>query len=459
MTGCRAGASAMSERIVARYQSVSGAKPLPSSGMIRLALSAGPGKPPASGSVQIEWSPYRYRETASSAGLTTVRGIEWGKAYFTDEDGVTRVASEPILRELAARSYFWRRAWLFDDRDGALMSLGPADERVSSVVLSPAGAHPLTLRFSRKDGTLLEVSSPRFQLRFDRPASFLDASRPGREFAGTIAWTGLPTGDIPHAEVGGASVVFAAEAAPLPWTREAGMLLVPARIGGREVRLAVDATADGPLRLSAELAAQLPLKLENDAYGRRVGRGASLELGSAAYRSLSAEVVASLPGGADAAAGGCIYRETVVELDSAAKTLTLHDPSRWAPPEGYFRVVIDDDGDKPVAIVRNGSRELRLAEGSDTGSAALRIAEASADRAGLSKTRTAAGLNWGPQDLPPLTLEIARGEFDPGWGDDGRMGWEALAPFHVFIDMPRRWTYLRAAGRSAEPRAAGVPAH
>jgi hypothetical protein len=437
----------MAERIVARYQSASGAKPLPSRGMIRLALRAAPGRPPATGSVQIEWSPYRYRETTSSAGLTTVRGMESGKAYFTDEDGVTRVASEPILRELSTRSYFWRRAWLFDDRDGALISLGPADDRVASVVLSPAGANPLTLRFARKDGTLLEVSSPRFELRFDSPAAFLDQSHPGHPFPGTISWTGLPTGEIPHAEVGAGSAKFSGEAVPLAWTREGGALLVPARVGGLAVRLAVDAAADGPLRLSPELAGRLPLKFAEDVFGRRVARGASLELGGAAYPAISAEVVETIPGGADAAAGGCLYREAVVELDPSRRTLTLHDPARWAPPEGFFRTVIDDDGNRPVAIIRNGSRELRLAEGSETRGAALRIAEAAAARAGLANARTASELNWGPQDLPPLTLEIARGEFDPKWGDDGRMGWDALAPFHLFIDMPRRWSYLKAISR------------
>jgi len=108
--GCRLGASRMAQRVLARYQSVSGAKPLPSRGTVRLRLQSIPGRPSAAGSIQIDWSPYRYRETVSSAGLTTIRGIESGKAYFTDEDGVTRVASEPILRELTARTYFWRRA-------------------------------------------------------------------------------------------------------------------------------------------------------------------------------------------------------------------------------------------------------------------------------------------------------------------------------------------------------------
>jgi hypothetical protein len=46
-----------------------------------------------------------------------------------------------------------------------------------------------------------------------------------------------------------------------------------------------------------------------------------------------------------------------------------------------------------------------------------------------------------------MRVETVRGAFAPEWGDDGRMGWDALAPFHVFIDMPRRWTYLRLVGK------------
>jgi len=438
----------MASRVLARYQKVSGAKPLPSSGMIRLRLEPVDGHAPAAGTAEIEWAtPYRYRETVASAGLRTIRGVESGKAYFTDEDGVTRVASDPVLRELVTRSYFWRRAWLFDDRDRALVSLGPADDRTTSVVFRLANGNPLTLRFSRRDGGLLEASSPRFQLRFRSPSSFEDRSDSEKPFAGTIAWTGLPTGEIPHAEIGGGRARFGAGAAGTAWVRTGGALTVPARVGGVDVRLAIDAAADGPLRLSPALAARLPLRFVDDVFGRRVTTGAALEVASVAYPSLAAVVRDALPGGADAAAGGCLYREAVVELDPSGGELTLHDPAKWAPPDGYFKAVIDDDGDRPVAILRNGSRELRLAEGSDTGSAALRLSAASAERAGLGAAGTAAGLNWGPQDLPPLRVETVRGGFAPEWGDDGRMGYDALAPLHVFIDMGRRWTYLRPVTR------------
>ena len=51
-------------------------------------------------------------------------------------------------------------------------------------------------------------------------------------------------------------------------------------------------------------------------------------------------------------AGACLFREAVVELDLEQARLGLHDPARWAVPEGYVRIVTDDDDDRPVAIFR-----------------------------------------------------------------------------------------------------------
>src|SRR5262245_19656325 len=93
--GCGENApSRICARILDRYRKVSGAKPLPAGGMMCLRLASVAGTPAAWGAAEILWEPRRYRETVSSAGMTTVRGIESGKAYFTDEDGVTRVGSE-----------------------------------------------------------------------------------------------------------------------------------------------------------------------------------------------------------------------------------------------------------------------------------------------------------------------------------------------------------------------------
>src|SRR5262249_30331320 len=160
----------------------------------------------------------------------------------------------------ATRSYFWRRAWLFDDRDGSRLTLGPADDRTASVVLRSVDGNPLTLRFSRSDGSLVAASSPLFELTFRSADAFDDHSDAEKPFSGEIAWTGLPTAEIPHAEIGGGRARFGPAPSPAAWTRVGGALVVPARVGGLDVRLAVDAAADGPLRLSPALAARLPLR-------------------------------------------------------------------------------------------------------------------------------------------------------------------------------------------------------
>ena len=42
--------------------------------------------------------------------------------------------------------------------------------------------------------------------------------------------------------------------------------------------------------------------------------------------------------------GGPLFRETVLECDPVAGRLRFHDPTVWAPPDGYQRFIIDDDG-------------------------------------------------------------------------------------------------------------------
>ena len=137
--------------------------------MIRIRLARPAGEAGEPGHEEVLWEPWRYRDTVSSAGLTTVEGIESARAFFVDGDGVTRVASEPVLRDLLTRSYFWRRAWLFRDREKALLRLGPAQDDAVSVRLDVLGGNTLTLSFSGKDGRLLSARAPRFHLEFQSP--------------------------------------------------------------------------------------------------------------------------------------------------------------------------------------------------------------------------------------------------------------------------------------------------
>ncbi|HEY7368587.1 MAG TPA: hypothetical protein VIA29_01785, partial [Thermoanaerobaculia bacterium] len=67
------------------YRRASGAKPLGAAHLVQLRLLPPPGAPPeASGRGEIAWERNKYRESLSSQGLFTVRGIQSEKAYFTD---------------------------------------------------------------------------------------------------------------------------------------------------------------------------------------------------------------------------------------------------------------------------------------------------------------------------------------------------------------------------------------
>ncbi len=436
--------SRAASRILSKYREVSGAKPLTAGGMIRLKLLPADGKPRPTGLVEILWEPRRYRECASSAGMTTCRGIESGRAYFTDEDGVTRVVSDPVLRELFTRSYFWRRAWLFEDREHAWLRLGPADGATVSLSLRPEGGDPLLLIFAR-DGALRSARSPRFRLDFSSERSFRDESDPRRPVAGEVAWVGLPTGPIPQAYAGGERARFR-ESGEVAFESRGGVLVAPARLEGRPIRLAISGAADGPIRLAPALATRLALSFAPDVFGRSIAGGASLEVAGVDYPSVFVQRSEEMPAGADALAGGCLFREAIVEVDPARGILRLHDPARWVAPDGYYRAVIDDDGDRPVAALYRGSRELRLTVGADTGEAALRLAAESAERVGFSAGE-ARGLTWGALRLPPLPAQISSEGFFPEWGNDGNLGYPFLLRFHAFVNMPVRWVYLKAVER------------
>ncbi len=442
--GCQNTASAIGARVLDRYRKVSGAKPLPAGGMIRIRLQPPTGEAGAEGHEEILWEPGRYRDTVASAGLTTVEGIESARAFFIDGDGVTRVASEPVLRDLLTRSYFWRRAWLFRDRERALLGLGPAEGETIAIRFDVIGGNPVTLAFSSKDGRLLSARAPRFHLEFESPSRYRDLSDPRRALAdGEIAWTGLPTGRMPSPQVGGSRAQFGQTSSQIPYARAGGALTVDARISGLPVRLAIDGSADGPLVLSPALASRLPLRFVTDVYGRSISDGATLEAGAVAWPSLFAQVSDAVPAGADAVAGACLFREAVVELEPTNRRLGLHDPEKWVVPDGYVRIVTDDDEDRPVAILRRGSEDLRLTAASDTGGSALELSAESARRAGLDGRSEADGLKWGPLRLPALSLVVSPTGFSPSWGDDGRLGFPIFERCHAFIDMPRRWTYVK----------------
>ncbi len=441
--GCGENAAAQAARIFDRYRAASGAKPLTAGGMIRIRLSPAKGRQGAPGLAEIEWEMGRYRESVSSAGMTTRRGIESDRAYYTDFDGVTRVVSDPVLRELRTRSYFWRRAWLFRSREGARASPGPADTATESVTLAPEGGNPLLLSFSRADGRLVSVRSPRFDLEFRTPIVYEDESNPALPVEGSIAWVGLPTGHIPQPYAGGGEARFGPPAA-VPFEKSGGAVMVTARLSGSTIRLSVDAAVDGPVRVSPRIADRLPLAFREDVFGRFIAPAASLEIGAAMYPTLFVQRSEALPAGADAAAGACLFREAIVEIDPVAARLAVHGAATWVVPEGYFRTPIDDDEDRPVALLYRGNRESRFTLGSDTGNVPLVMASLTAERLGLSDAGGASGLSWGPIRLPNLPLRVSATGFFPNWGDDGTLGFPLLLRFHAFVNMPQRWIYVKA---------------
>jgi len=438
---CGDSASRIARRILDHHRTSARAKPLPAAQVILLKLSAPEG--PATGETEIAWEGAEYREKVSSADVATIRGIQAGKAYYSDEDGVTRVASEPVLRELLTRFYFWKRAYLFKDLERASIRLGPADDSTVSVELLPRGGNPLLLRFSRSDHLLTAVRSPRFNLDFRSPVSIRDFSRAGTSVSAAIAWIGLPTGPLPDATVGPWSSRFAQPSVEASLTSDPEDILFPATLGGVTVRLRLDAVRAGPVLLSPETAAASGAAFRRDVFGRDLGGRVPLAIGALSYPGVHVERSASPLGGADAIAGGTLLRETIVELDPAARRIRFHDPAVWPTPEGFVRIIIDDDGNLPVATLGRTTRRARVAVGSAPGSVLL-LAPESAMRMGLPpKATSVQDLGWGPLNLSEMPVSRVPGRFSPDWGDDGELPAGVLLRYRVFVDMHHRWIYLK----------------
>jgi hypothetical protein len=437
----------IAERIFDRYRRATASKPLPLSHVIRMKLRADRAGDPGEGVSEIAWEPNRYRERLSSAGVTTERGIQGGKAYAIDEDGFTRVVSEPVLRELLTRSYFWRKAWLFQDRERARLSLGPADPAAVSVRLTPLGGNPLVLSFSSRDGRLTAVRSPRFDLDFEGDGSFRLRSGIRPPVRGETAWRGLPSERIADAVVGGARGKFAGRAEVTFERTAQGGVAFPAVMNGVPMRLALDATADGPLRVAPDTAQRLGISFQRDVYGRSVAAGAILAVGTFSCPGVHVEALAEPLSGVDGVVGATLYREAVVELDPGRRRLALHDPERWVPPAGFTRIVVDDDGNLPVSTLRHGSLGARLTVGAPTGSADLFLSPATLERLEISAPGSVGAMRWGPLVMPDLSVERDPQPAAAGWGDDGKLGFAMLLRFHSHVDMPHRWIYVRPAGR------------
>src|SRR5262249_38243546 len=266
------------------------------------------------------------------------------KGYFKDEDGITRVASEPILADLFTRSYFWRRAYLFEDLERARAVLGPSDDASVTVGLTPRGGNTLCLSFARTDGRLLRAYASHLDFVFDSTRRFTDRSRRGTSLNAEITSAGLPTGSLLDTAVGGWLARWGAAFAESEISRKGHHVLISGKISSRPAAIALDGAEDGPVKVTRSLADELGLTFATDVFGRSVAQGAEITVGAALpLPNLSVERVTSLPEGAAASAGAPFFRETVVEVDSAASRIRFHDPAHWVMPEGLFRVLLDDD--------------------------------------------------------------------------------------------------------------------
>jgi hypothetical protein len=444
----------IAERILERYRTASSAKPLAAAQQVRLRLTSPGG---AHGTAEILWQDSSFRERQESAGIASVKGLQGGKAFYTDEDGVTRVASEPVVRELVTRFYFWRKAFLFRDREKEAFGLGPADDATASVRFRLHLGNTLDLVFSRRDGQLVAVHSPRFQLEFSSPSRFRDVSDRGEPVETEILWTGLPTGPLIDVAAGGGQARFPGRSIELPYEFSGGGPVLAGTIAGAPARIRVNGSAGGLVRVCARLAERTGLRFVPDAFGREVAGPAELALGGLVFPSVHLEKADDLQD-ADAEAGGPIFRETVLECDPAARRLRFHDPAIWAPPEGYRRFIIDDDGNLPVAPLRRGAREFRVVLGTAGPERGIVLAPEAASRLGFSRGETAAtDLGWANHTFPAVPVTIGKAPRAPDWGDDGTLAWEPLLGYRTFIDMPRRWIYLGPATESPGSAVSSTP--
>jgi hypothetical protein len=442
--GCRAISEAkIAQRVLDDHRARAKVKPLPRAGVIRIKL-ARVDDPAASGTEVLEWDEAHFRETLSSAGWTRVRGIQGEKAFFTDEDGVTRVASEPLLADLVTRSYFWRRAYLFDDLERARTVLGPSDAASVTIGLTPRGGDTLWLTFGRSDGRLLRAYSARFDLAFETSARFLESSRRGASVRGEIAHVGLPVRSLADTNAGGWSSLWKAPFAESPLVRKGDGVAISAQVSGHAATLRIEGGEDGPLRLAPALADKLGLSFAPDIFGRFVAYGAELAVGALSFPSVWVERAGTLPEGVDASGGVPFFRETVVEVDSAEGRVRFHDPARFVNPDGFYRVIIDDDGDRPVVIGRRNGASIRLL-GPTSSAAPILLTPEAAHRLGLSgRAPVLHGLFIGPE-LPPTPVLI-EDERQSDYGEDGRISWSLILQSHADFDMVHRWLYLRPNG-------------
>src|SRR6185369_1568608 len=138
-------------------------------------------------------------------------------------------------------------------------------------------------------------SAPRFDLRFHDSRRATDASNPTSPVEVEIRSIALPSGQLADTQVGGWSSRWSGPSAEAPLARLGRSVAVDGRLGGQPARIAIDADADGPLRLRTAFARKMNLAPAPDVFGRRIARAGPLEIGALSYPALFVEVSDETP--------------------------------------------------------------------------------------------------------------------------------------------------------------------
>ena len=148
--------------------------------------------------------------------------------------------------------------------------------------------------------------------------------------------------------------------------------------------------------------------------------------------------------------GSCPGRTLTSEVRSALRRTAREatgGPARWVAPAGFNRMLVDDDGDRPVTTLRRGSRVARLTVGAPLGSTDIAVTPDALERLGVTAPGTADALRWGILELPELSVVRDPRPDSVGWGDDGKVGFAMLMRFHSHLDLTHRWIYVQPLGR------------
>ena len=332
---------------------------------------------------------------------------------------MTRVGSEPMLAELVTRSYFWRRAYLFDDRERAKPSLGPADETTASVRLTPIGGNELVLVFDRRTGALAARALAALPSRVRGPTRYRDLSRLPVDAARSRGPV-CPRAACPTRRRAAGTSSFTQPFAEAPFQTDAGGISdrgARLRRSRRVSRSTPTPTGRCESRRSSRRASVSPRPPGRVRTSHRRGRHAR-DRADLDGRNSTSRCWRSAGAGIDAVAGGVLYRETVVEIDPASGNVRSTIRPDGSRRRDSAAAPLDDDGTVPVAILSRSGRRVRLRLGTRSSSPLLVPASG-----GIGDGATpVAGLVWGTLRFPPLPADPVPSRFDPAWGDDGALG-------------------------------------